>query len=316
MEPVRLPVATDNTEDSHTESVVKLFSNHNHRGRARKPFAGVESLGCLSLLDEGERPRALPSPDVTAEHSTTYTKIHVQPIIQRPRAVLSSPDNDELICELQGQPDKRVNTAHDAPKAPLSPLEGPTSAGGQPDKREHIANDASKQPDKRTEIANDKPKAPLSPLEGPTSVGGEIFVDICSTERTDTVDDCPKPPLSALEGVVSVEGLASVSIAKSSHQKSSVLSSSQDHMDTSNSNISMSEPSKKEPAGHGMTWEHKSVSTKRDGNDENLSNANGRNRVMKRAGCSPSSAPNVGLKEQTHKPAAKGNSGRVIRPWY
>eukprot|EP00250_Pteridium_aquilinum_P002642 c12866_g1_i1 orf=82-636(+) len=129
MKPIRLPVAACDGEDTDTKSIgasPKFFSNMFHGGRLRKSSISGESLGCLSLLDAGEqveRPRAFPSP---GEILPTYVKVQAQPTIHihRPRAVLSAPENDELLsCELQGQQVEKSIITSSAPKAVPSPSE-------------------------------------------------------------------------------------------------------------------------------------------------------------------------------------------------
>lgn len=133
----RLPVAANNVEDTDTKSVAaspNFFPNMFTAGRSRKLSISSEPLGCLALLDAGEqseRPRALPS---TGDVLPTCVKAQPTVHLHRPRAVLSSPENDELACELQGQqwvrlissdsPPQAVRLASDdLPHAPLSSME-------------------------------------------------------------------------------------------------------------------------------------------------------------------------------------------------
>lgn len=287
MEPIRLPIAANNIEDTGTKGVEaspKHFSNLLHGGRYRKSSIGAESLGCLSLLDEGEqldRPRALPIPGLAGEMLATYVKVQAQPTghIQRPRAVLSSPENDELSCELQGQQGERSNIAKSAPKALLSPLE-------------------------------ELPKAPLSPLEdlpkAPPSLSKELPKALASSptdhQSTGDRDTCmPKAPAFSIN---------------SNHEYPSVslpsIEPPNEPVDNQQSKAITSEATNEKPPS-GMSADTKC--TRRHGNDENLSNTNMANRMVKKHSSSPSSVSHKSAK-QLSKPMTKGNSGRVVRPWY
>ncbi|KAI5064214.1 hypothetical protein GOP47_0020884 [Adiantum capillus-veneris] len=131
MKPIRLPVSNDLdvTDKKSVGESPKFLSNVFSGGRCRRLSLNSESLGCLSLLDAGdqaERPRAFPSPGLAGEIlPSSGLKVHAQPTIHvhRPRAVLSSPENDEL----QGQqvekpPSLKSLEAHsnDFPTASLS----------------------------------------------------------------------------------------------------------------------------------------------------------------------------------------------------
>ncbi|MCO5551921.1 hypothetical protein L7F22_005428 [Adiantum nelumboides] len=122
MRAVRLPVsndADDKGKNSVSSSSPKVTPNVFIGGRYRRLSLDGDSIGCLSLLDAGEqveRPRAFPSSGLAGELVPSCgLKVHAQPTVHvhRPRAVLSSPENDEL----QGQQGEKSTVFSSAVKS-------------------------------------------------------------------------------------------------------------------------------------------------------------------------------------------------------
>lgn len=258
MDASKLPIAADHPEDNNIGVVTfsRQLASPSHHGR---PRIAVEPLGCLSLLDQGEqngRPYALPSPDVRNKNWIASTKQKSQPIVhvQRPRAVLSSPENDDLSRELQHEAEESENIVIAPPKAPLSLLEEPSSTG----------------------------------------VGANFVAEnsISSTDVNQENSDVSLSPKDSL-----------------------TPSNSRNSLDPSNSRITKHKVTKGKSIGQCTMSETKAVSS-RGGNDENFLTPVVRNQLGKKNACMPSAPSSIGLKMHTNKAMAKGDSGRVVRPWY
>lgn len=282
MKPIRLPVAANNVEDSDTKSVgasPKFFSNMFSGGRHRKSSISGESLGCLAVLDAGEqreRPRAFPS---TGEILPTYVKAQPTVHVHRPRAVLSSPENDELTCELQGQQGVKLTSSNSAPKAVLSPSE-------------------------------DLPHAPLSSIEdlphAPLSSIEDLAPLLSSNEVLKAVPSTPNDLLRMGATETSLSDEAASCSNRERIDESNELSN--ELLDIKQDRSLKSSATTEKKFNHGL---HSESQVERNGNEENLSCTTGVNRMVKKHSGSRGPA-----KQQLPKPVSKGNSVRVLRPWY
>lgn len=282
MKPVRLPISNiaEGTDTKSVGASPKFFSNMFSGGRHRPSLSG-EPLGCLSLLDAGEqieRPRAFPSPGLAGEILPSCSlKVHAQPTIQiqRPRAILSSPENDEL---LQGQQVETLTTSSSKINAVRACLKDLPSA-----------------PVSAAELieplppSKDVPKAVVSPPDEllymgdiETSISDEA--SICSTSSN--VELHSNDLLLAHE-LLDIK-LGRTITAEAVKEKFFLAGSPQ-------------QKSKHE----------------QNGNEENLGNGAAANRVLKKHSGKPSVTPPRPPKQQSSSPLArKGNSVRVLRPWY
>lgn len=278
MKPVRLP-ASNNAEDTDTKSVgasPKFFSNMFSGGRHRRPSLSGEPLGCLSLLDAGEqieRPRAFPSPGEILPSCSL--KVHAQPTIQiqRPRAILSSPENDEL----QGQQVEKLTTSSSIIKA-----------------TEARSKDLPSAPVSSVELieplppSKEVPKAVVSPPDE------FLYMGDIETSISDEASCC--------------------STSSNVELHSNELLLPRELLDIKLSRTITAEALKEKKFIAGLPQKSKH---EQNGNEENLGNGTAANRLLKKHSGVPTVTPPRPPKQQSSSPLArKGNSVRVLRPWY
>eukprot|EP00249_Psilotum_nudum_P014489 c24850_g1_i1 orf=304-1095(+) len=88
--------------------------------------SNIDKLECLSVRDA--------SVGTENAKETLFHQGQTSPavLVQRPRAILSSPDNDQILSELQGQPKLLSYVNRQLPKAPPTPLEESYCVNGIP----------------------------------------------------------------------------------------------------------------------------------------------------------------------------------------
>ncbi|KAH7279708.1 hypothetical protein KP509_37G032600 [Ceratopteris richardii] len=131
MKPVRSPSA-QNLEDTGARKGTTYWNyslNIINTGSNRRQSIRSGPQGIPSLLDQGEqieRPRAFPSPGLTSKFFSQNLKVHGYPTVHilRPRAVLSSPENDLLQVH---EPERSV-TPRSTLAAPETPMTVPPTA--------------------------------------------------------------------------------------------------------------------------------------------------------------------------------------------
>ncbi|MCO5595180.1 hypothetical protein L7F22_049219 [Adiantum nelumboides] len=285
MRAVRLPVsndADDTGQNSVSSSSPKVISNVFSGGRYRRLSLDGESIGCLSLLDAGEqveRPRAFPSSGLAGELLTSCgLKVYAQPTVHvhRPRAVLSSPENDEL----QGQQGEKSTVSSSAVKSlEARSMNFPTVSLSVSDS----FNDS---------IVPSKvvPKAVMSPPdelpymgELQTSVSDEA--SSCSTRSN--VENCNELLFA--------------------HKPSNEL------VNIKLSRILSAEALKERKANIGLPPKSRH---EQSGNEESLAVGTAAKRLVKKHSSLPTNSHYRSPKQPSSPRSAKKNPGKALRPWY